>query len=125
MGALIGLAGAVNNNGKTGDTDRVVRQALLAQDAEEAIRLIHEEKHAVSPGCASCQSPCGNTSDYEPARFDLATEPIRRIREQVMEALGALALREPLPEVVYKAIAYLGYDLTEETYRDLLKEMDK
>ena len=33
--ALIGLAGAVSNNGKTDDTDAIVRQALLHMHKED------------------------------------------------------------------------------------------
>ena len=42
-----------------------------------------------------------------------------------MEELTRLAVIDPLPEIVYKAIAYLGYDMTEETYKELLEEMQR
>ena len=35
LSALIGLAGAVSNNGKTDDTDAIVRQALLHMHKED------------------------------------------------------------------------------------------
>ena len=46
LSALIGLAGAVSNNGKTEHTDRVVITALLSEDSEEAVAAIHKEKNA-------------------------------------------------------------------------------
>ena len=121
--ALIGLTGAVSNNGKTQHTDAVVRDALLSSDADEAISRIHREKYLISPNCETCQSPCGNTSDYDMARFEQAPDGIRQLKEQIIDELSRLAGVKPLPELVYKAIAYLGYDMTEETYRELLEEM--
>ena len=129
ISALIGLAGAVSNNGKSENTDEVVRTALLSirlevaepeiakpvtytsemvkseaaepetakpvtytsemvkpkadtsetakpeadtsetdkseADESEIVDLIHKEKFKISPNCATCQFPCGNTSDYD------------------------------------------------------------
>jgi hypothetical protein len=98
LSALIGLAGAVGNNGKTEHTDAIVRAALLAVDSDAQIELIHREKYAISPNCETCQFPCGNTSDYDMEKFDQA---------------------------VYKAISYLGYDLNQESYEILLEELKK
>lgn len=66
LSALIGLAGACANNGKTENTDTLIIKALSAASAmpdcgeEEAELLteeIHAERDAVSPGCASCIFP--------------------------------------------------------------------
>lgn len=125
VSALIGLTGAINNNGKTQNTDAIVREALLSFDADETISRIHREKYTISPNCETCQSPCGYTSDYDIARFEQASARICQLKEQIMEELTRLAVIDPLPEVVYKAIAYLGYDMTEETYKELLEEMQR
>ena len=142
LSALIGLCGAVSNNGKTENTDRVVLEAILSQEPENAIQRIHEEKYKISPDCASCPAPCGNTSDGDLSRWNEAPEHIRRLKEEVMAGLERMAearaksmtenlcrTQEPeVPEVVYRAISWLGYvslnfELGEETGRELLEEI--
>ena len=142
LSALIGLCGAVSNNGKTENTDRVVLEAILSQEPEKAVRRIHEEKYKISPDCASCPTPCGNTSDGDLSRWNEAPEHIRRLKEEVMAGLERMAearaksmtenlcrTQEPeVPEVVYRAISWLGYvslnfELGEENGRELLEEI--
>ena len=142
LSALIGLCGAVSNNGKTENTDRVVLEAILSQEPEKAVQRIHEEKYRISPDCASCPTPCGNTSDGDLSRWNEAPEHIRRLKEEVMAGLERMAearaksmtenlcrTQEPeVPEVVYRAISWLGYvslnfELGEETGRELLEEI--
>ena len=142
LSALIGLCGAVSNNGKTENTDRVVLEAILSQEPEKAVQRIHEEKYRISPDCASCPAPCGNTSDGDLSRWNEAPEHIRRLKEEVMAGLDCMAegraksmtenlcrTQEPeVPEVVYRAISWLGYVslnfvLGEETGRELLEEI--
>ena len=69
LSALIGLAGAINNNGKTSDTDAIVRKALLSPGVS-VVEEIHREKYRISPNCETCPSPCGNTSNYPLAAFE-------------------------------------------------------
>ena len=73
ISALIGLVGAVSNNGKTEQTDSVIREAFLcltdAGSEEEMVQKIHAEKFIIAPDCATCFNPCGNTSDYDMAQF--------------------------------------------------------
>lgn len=123
VSALIGLAGAINNNGKSENTDTVVREALLSNKADDAIARIHREKYIISPNCETCQSPCGNTSDYDVSRFEQLPGNILRLKEQIIEALIHLASLGQVPDVAYKAISYLGYEMTEETYKELLEEL--
>ena len=53
ISALIGLVGAVSNNGKTERTDSVVREAFLrltdGDNEEETVQKIHVEKFAIAP----------------------------------------------------------------------------
>ena len=126
IGALIGLVGAINNNGKLVDTDQVVREALLSEDSEEILGRIREEKYAISPGCATCETPCGNTSDYDTTRFANLDAETLQLKMRVVEALREVAGRREgeLPDVVYQALSYLGYDLQPVSYIDLLQEMN-
>ena len=123
LSALIGLVGAESNNGKTEDTDAIVRQALLRMHEEDLSQRIREEKFRIAPNCATCLAPCGNTSDYPMEKM----ESWSAIREQVIRELQRIAAVESdsLPEIVYRAIAYIGYDLEEDAYQRLLEDMKK
>lgn len=81
ISALIGLVGAVSNNGKTEQTDSVIREAFLclkdADSEEEMVQKIHAEKFIIAPDCATCLNPCGNTSDYDMAQFYAADRSYR------------------------------------------------
>lgn len=127
LSALIGLAGAVSNNGKTDDTDAIVREALLRMHKEDLSQRIREEKFRISPNCATCSAPCGNTSDYPMAKFAGWSTDQRAIREQVIGELQRISAVEgdTLPEIVYRAIAYIGYDLEDDAYQRLLEDMKK
>ena len=127
LSALIGLVGAESNNGKTEDTDAIVRQALLRMHKEDWSQRIREEKFRIAPNCATCSAPCGNTSDYPMEQFESWSADQRAIREQVIRELQRIAAAEgdTLPEIVYRAIAYIGYDLEEDAYQRLLEDMKK
>lgn len=124
LGALIGLVGAVGNNGKTEATDALVRGALRSEGGRDWVEQIHREKFRISPNCATCTAPCGNTSDYPPEAFDRWTGEQRQLKEQLLEELARLSERpEADPELLYRTIAYIGYDLEAEAYRKLLEEL--
>ena len=127
LSALIGLVGAESNNGKTDDTDAIVRQALLRMHEEDWSQRIREEKFRIAPNCATCSAPCGNTSDYPMEKMESWSADQRAIRERVIGELQRIAAVEndALPEIVYRAIAYIGYDLEEDAYQRLLEDMKK
>lgn len=127
LSALIGLVGAESNNGKTEDTDAIVRQALLRMHEEDWSQRIREEKFRIAPNCATCSAPCGNTSDYPIENMESWSADQRAIREQVIRELQRIAAveRDALPEIVYRAIAYIGYDLELDAYQRLLEDMKK
>ena len=131
ISALIGLAGACNNNPKTEKTDRVLLKALATNGDEaaqkEVLNGIRAEKNAVAPDCAVCSNPCGNTSDYDMARLYAAAEEIRETKLQILSALrqtAAMLLNAPETEIdlFYKALLYVGSDLDVGTLRTLLEE---
>ncbi len=129
ISALIGLCGAIGNNGKTEETDRIVMQALLSADSEEMVGKIHKEKFTISPNCATCQFPCGNTSDYDMERFYDATPEEIQSKLELLGELKRLMRRlqnengTRLPDTVYQAIAYLGYGLSADSYQKLTEEL--
>ena len=119
ISALIGLVGAVSNNGRTEQTDSVIREAFLclkdADSEEEMVQKIHAEKFIIAPDCATCLNPCGNTSDY-----DKVISAKRDLIETVCKKLGS---SENVPEDVYQGIAYLGYDLEPEAYTQIQQKI--
>lgn len=128
ISALIGLVGAMSNNGKTERTDSVVREAFLrltdGDSEEETVQKIHAEKFAIAPDCANCLSPCGNTSDYDMAQFYAADVKVISAKRDLIETVcKKLGSSENVPEDVYQGIAYLGYDLEPEAYTQIQQKI--
>ena len=142
IGALVGLAGACNNNPKTENTDAVVIKALAfpllnpqtdASALQEMIEEIYLEKYAIAPGCATCQSPCGNTSDYDMSRIYDAEDSIRSLKLQILSKLQNLAsdlyqnekmnlLSQESMELFYKVLIYISFDMEKEGLLAFLEE---
>lgn len=139
ISVLIGLVGACGSNPKTANTDNLVIKALAFPllspegDYEQLVEEIYAEKNAVSPGCAHCAMPCGNTSDYDMDRLYHAQPEIKDAKLRVLQELQALAARiwrggerekcmESDREFFYKALAYVSYDMKEEDFLALLDE---
>ncbi len=128
ISALIGLVGAVSNNGKTKQTDSVIREAFLrltdAGSGEATVEKIHTEKFIIAPDCAICRNPCGNTSDYDMTQFYGADAKVIAAKRDLIEAIRQkLSSSETVPEAVYQGIAYLGYDLEPEAYAQIQSEI--
>ena len=128
ISALIGLVGAVSNNGKTEQTDSVIREAFLqltnGDSEEETVQKIHTEKFAIAPDCATCLNPCGNTSDYDMTQFYRADAKIIAAKRDLIETIRKkIGSSETVPEIVYRGIAYLGYDLEPEAYTQIQSEI--
>lgn len=130
ISALIGLVGAVSNNGRTEQTDGVIRKAFSqirnGGNEQEIVEEVHREKFAISPDCAVCKNPCGNTSDYDMDRFHEAGEPIRNRKLELIKSIGAYlesVQEEKLPDLIYQGIAYLGYDLDETAYVEMIEQI--
>ena len=128
ISALIGLVGAVSNNGKTEQTDSVIREALLCLtdtgSEEERVQKIHAEKLRIAPDCATCLNPCGNTSDYDMAQFYAADAKVISAKRDLVETVcKKLGSSENVPEDVYQGIAYLGYDLESEAYAQIQQKI--
>ena len=128
ISALIGLVGAVSNNGRTEQTDSVIREAFLrlkdADSEEEMVQKIHAEKFSIAPDCATCLNPCGNTSDYDMTQFYAADAKVISAKRDLVETVcKKLGSSENVPEDVYQGIAYLGYDLEPEAYAQIQQKI--
>ena len=134
---LIGLAGARCNGVPTKNTDPLLIKALAFESSsdsdpeiEKIIEEIRAEKNIISPSCASCASPCGNTSDYDMSRLEGVSEEIRGIKEEIMTELHRIAkeveeLYDKDIELLYKSLSYISYDLEKEPLQSLLNELKK
>ena len=123
LGALIGLARATTSEPKSEDTDDVLNAGLrlaAKQDApEERLRrmidIVHTEKHRIAPNCATCAMPCGNTADYDLARFYAAPQSVRALKQRLFAALFRLAQRpdEAQQYAIYQGLFTLAEDWDE------------
>ena len=135
ISALIGLVGACGSNPKTANTDSLMRKALafplLCPEAGEGELLslleeIYREKNTVSPGCAHCACPCGNTSDYDMSRLHKAPAEIRRLKLELLDRLGEAAAKLPQEadcEIFYRGLSYVSLDLEPERLLSLQEEL--
>lgn len=145
ISALIGLVGACGNHSKTDDTDSIVIRALAfpllcPEYDDEALQGIvddiYSEKFSLSPGCAACTAPCGNTSDYDMRRIYEADDKICQVKLRILGRLRKLAAhvwhdRENGgiscidSEFFYRALSCVSYDMDETGLLDLLDEVEK
>ena len=137
ISALLGLVGACNSNPKTPNTDHLILRALVVSytgmddfTINEIMDAIYAEKNRIAPGCASCMSPCGNTSDYDMNLLYNAAEDIRQIKLQIISELQSIAVEHnrnlTAPKdfsIFYKALSYIRYDRKLEEYKQLLDEL--
>lgn len=130
ISALIGLTAAVSNNGRTQETDQVIREAFLEMEngeiEEDMVQKIHAVKNAIAPDCAVCKNPCGNTSDYDMTQYYDVEQEVLTEKKKLIEALQKrLKSTEHVTDDIYRGIAYLGYRLEPEQYRELRIELCK
>lgn len=142
ISVLIGLIRACDSNPKTENTDRLVIKALAFPlfcvsdvcTSDDIIAEIRAEKNIISPGCATCAAPCGNTSDYDMSNVFDASNEIRNTKLSVLSELqtaaayiyqNEISLSENDIELFYKALAYFSYDMEKEAYISLLEEIQE
>lgn len=142
LGGLTGLLRACENNPKTENTDRVVVETLAACAGEGKVSpeicagllgKIQEEKDAVSPGCATCACPCGNTAPYDMGRIEGTAaasvkwqllDSVCRMAQAVQEGGLSGQGAERSLELFYRALPMVSYELEEDAYLQLLAEAE-
>ena len=138
ISVLIGLIGACNNNPKTENTDKLILTALSFPSngcsETELIEQLRAEKNVIAPSCATCDSPCGNTPDYDMGRIYNAKPAIRNLKQRVLADIRQLAtyvlkndiaLTEESMFLFYKALSYVSYDLNEQPLIELLGQIQQ
>ena len=100
VGALIGLARAAEQNGTTPEIQELMIRGLFStltnvsfddEELRQQIRQIHDVKNSLTPGCLSCQSPCGHNEDYDLDRLWEADEDIRSLKSLILFGLKGMA----------------------------------
>jgi hydroxylamine reductase len=100
-GALIGLAhAALDNDQVTEQTYKLIIKGLFTTITnvnfnEETLRTmideVHAEKDRIVPNCATCESPCGRTSDYDMTGIWDSDEDIRSLKSLILFGLRGMA----------------------------------
>lgn len=143
-GALIGLAKACDNNPKKETTDEVVIQGVFlsgeeaakAEELQAMTEKVREEKFRVSPGCRYCQSPCGNTDDYDMENLWQEESVVREQKIRLLDGVRRLAslvyphrktkeISEKTTDFFYEALAVLGYEMEKEDLKPVLSSMEE
>ena len=142
-GALVGLAKSCGNNPKTEDTTGILIEGLFTtitnvnfndETLREMIAKVHAEKQRIVPNCATCASPCGNTSDYEMKKLWNADEDIRSLKSLILFGIRGMAAYayhaavlgyedEEVNDFFYKALSILGYDMDMEQLLPVVLEV--
>ena len=99
-GALIGLARTTDGNQPTARTWHLMMEGLFTTvtnvnfneaTLQEQIRLVHEEKARLAPGCIGCGDPCGRTEDYDMTELWNAQEDIRSLKSLILFGVRGMA----------------------------------
>lgn len=100
-GAAIGLAhAALGNEQIPENTYRLIIKSLFTtitnvsfneETLSALIDEVHAEKNRIVPNCATCESPCGRTGDYDMAGIWDANEDIRSLKSLILFGLRGMA----------------------------------
>lgn len=156
LGALIGLAKSTANTAPVESTLETLVDglALLYREKEnlcveddannsalncELARMtdrVHEEKFKLVPDCALCQSPCGNTSDYDASLFRESQASNQKLNLEIIAGLekiaysirqkkAKLSLDDDISGLLFRALAVTSFDWAENDLLELKAEVDK
>ncbi len=123
-GALVGLAKAVGNSGRTAKSDKLILDGLFMcitnvnfdnGSIQALTDEINQEKAALSPNCSGCASRCGSTDNLDMNVLWNDNEDIRSLKTLLLLGMRGMA--------AYAYHAYvLGYtddEVTEWFYKGL------
>lgn len=156
LGALIGLAKSTANTAPVESTLETLVDglALLYREKEnlcveddannsalnceltQMTDRVHEEKFKLVPDCALCQSPCGNTSDYDASLFRESQASNQKLNLEIIAGLekiaysirqkkAELSLDDDISGLLFRALAVTGFDWAENDLLELKAEVDK
>ena len=156
LGALIGLAKSTANTAPVESTLETLvdglallytignshkeKENLCAKEAEGELAQmtdrVHEEKFKLVPDCALCQSPCGNTSDYDVSLFRESPASNQKLNLEIIAGLekiaysirqkkSELSLDDDISGLFFRALAVTSFDWAEDDLLELKAEVDK
>lgn|SRR5699024_6160498 len=113
-----------------GEYSDYTRNCYSSTDEDTIVTAIIKDKYTISPNCETCPTPCGNTSNYDMTKF-LQNHELKTIKEDLIAETVKLVIRlnksgkTELPEEIYKAISFFGYELSLDSYTDLINSLNQ
>ena len=125
IGALIGLVKACESHDPLQTTTPLIIEGLLVtgktdvygnDQLQQLLERIHEEKFTIVPGCRTCASPCGNTSDFDMRELAARSASKQEANQRLLMRLHKAAARMPLDAdmerafFLYQGLAAISLD---------------
>lgn len=102
LGALVGLARALDESNIRRETLDIIESALRAiargEDCQAALQAVREEKHRAVPDCSVCMNPCGRTAELVWADLEALEPELREGKKRLMDGLAAWGARKGTEE---------------------------
>ena len=145
MGALVGIARAVNGNEHLlkSEITALVLEGLAApltkcNYSEEYLKNLlvqaEEAKRKLVPDCFVCVNSCGRTANYNMSNFWQAENDVRRAKALIIYAMRTIAVfagrarklncpNSELENLLYKGLFIIGEDLAVEDLMSVALEL--
>lgn len=131
-GAVIGLARACTNHGRSEKAETAILKGLTAlseEHSEEELHALTENIHRIkaetAPGCAECPNPCGATEDFDLSA--LSADEAAELKTSILEMLSSAAKENKAMDIsaVIKALFLIPLDLEKERFIRLNDEISE
>lgn len=121
---------------KQGNENKDANNSALNCELARMTDRVHEEKFKLVPDCALCQSPCGNTSDYDASLFRESQASNQKLNLEIIAGLekiaysikqkkARLSLDDDISGLLFRALAVTSFDWAENDLLELKAEVDK
>lgn len=118
------------------DGNKDANNSALNRELARMTDRVHEEKFKLVPDCALCQSPCGNTSDYDASLFRESQASNQKLNLEIIAGLekiaygirqkkARLSLDDDISGLLFRALAVTSFDWAENDLLELKAEVDK
>lgn len=118
------------------DENKDANNSALGCELARMTDRVHEEKFKLVPDCALCQSPCGNTSDYDASLFRESQASNQKLNLEIIAGLekiaysirqkkARLSLDDDISGLLFRALAVTSFDWAENDLLELKAEVDK
>ena len=136
MSVQAALASEYALDTKQSNENKDANNSALNSELARMTDRVHEEKFKLVPDCALCQSPCGNTSDYDASLFRESQAPNRKLNLEIIAGLekiaysirqkkARLSLDDDISGLLFRALAVTSFDWAENDLLELKAEVDK